>query len=707
MDPAREIFELGEWRVDAAGNRLQRGAEIRPLRHKAMALLVLLAGRPGETVSREEIIDTIWQGNRFVAPKAINTAVWTIRQALGDDPEAPRYLETIAKKGYRLIAPVRSLAPPPPTQPQITVPPITAPAPTPALPPPRWPLLAGLLVLAALLAVWWLRPGGTAPATLPEVRPLTHQPGHEYLGQLSPDGRLLAFAWWQGKGGGRLHLRPAAELDAVPQALSPEGIDVQGLSWSPDGNAIAYIAATADGQCQLWVYRLSEPAQQQALARCSALFTPSVAWSPDGSNIAFSAEADGVGGLFLVAPDGSGLRRLSSAPPAAMPDHQPSWSLDGRRLVFARQDPADGSRDFYEAGLDGQVQRLSQMRLYRLHGLTHAENGRDLIFSTTRQDSRVLMRWQRETGQSIPLGLEGSAPLRSADGPLVYALMRSHIGIARLAWGAGAQPQRLPGAVVNDRAPASDPATGGLFFVSARSGRAELWRSEPRGGQDGRTRALTALDLQPAAPAASPSGEWLAFLGNCGPGKRAGLCLLDVASGQVRPLTADAAQYGRPSWHPSGSEVWVASDRGGRWQLWRFGLAGSPAATPLDTERPPGQALQWAVDGSALFYQARFSDELRRRTLAGGPEQLIATALPAGETLLDWRLGPQGLVLLTRGSQGEYFRRLDLAGEHPTELLSSHALGSFPERASFALAADGSAWVELANTAVADLMQAR
>lgn len=706
MDPAHEIFELGDWRVDAAGNRLQRGAEVRPLRHKAMALLVLLASRPGETVGRQEIIDTIWQGNRFVAPKAINTAVWTIRQALGDDPEAPRYLETIAKKGYRLIAPVRVLAPLPPTPPQITASPITPPAPT-ALPPPRWPLLAGLLVLAALLAVWWLRPGGMAPTTLPEVRPLTHQPGHEYLGQLSPDGRLLAFAWWQGQGGGRLHLRPAAELDAAPQALSPEGLDVQGLSWSPDGSAIAYIAASADGQCQLWVYRLSEGTQQQPLARCSALFTPSVAWSPDGRSIAFSAEAIGVGGLFLVAPDGSGLRRLSSAPPAAMPDHQPSWSPDGRHLVFARQDPADGSRDFYEAGLDGQVQRLSQLRLYLLHGLTHAENGRDLIFSTTRQDSRVLMRWQRETGQALPLGLEGSAPLRSAGGSLVYSIMRSHIGIARLAWGAGAQPQRLPGAVVNDRAPTADPATGGLFFVSARSGRAELWRSEPRDGKDDRTRALTALDLQPAAPAASPGGERLAFLGNCGPGKRPGLCLLDVANGQVRSLAADAAQYGRPSWHPSGSEVWVASDRSGRWQLWRFGLTGSTAATPLDTDRPPGPAVQWVADGSALLYQARFSQELRLRPLAGGPETVMASAVPADETLLDWRLDPQGLVLLTRGSQAEYFRRLDLAGERPAQLLSSHSLGSFPERASFALAADGSAWVELANTAVADLMQAR
>jgi len=70
VDPARERFTLGEWIVDAAGNRLLRGDEQRPLRHKAMALLVLLARHAGETVSRDEIVNTIWDGNQFVAPKA-------------------------------------------------------------------------------------------------------------------------------------------------------------------------------------------------------------------------------------------------------------------------------------------------------------------------------------------------------------------------------------------------------------------------------------------------------------------------------------------------------------------------------------------------------------------------------------------------------------------------------------------------------------
>jgi len=685
VDPARERFTLGEWIVDAAGNRLLRGDEQRPLRHKAMALLVLLARHAGETVSRDEIVNTIWDGNQFVAPKAINTAIWTIRQALGDDPEAPRYVETVAKKGYRLIAPVGALA-------------VAAePAPAAALARRPWlPVLATVLISSALAWAWLQRTPPPLQAALPTATPLTQNPGLEYLGQLSPDGRHLAFAWWQGHGAGQLYLRAAQDLNATPQPISGEAGEVQGLAWSPDGQAVAYIASPGGGRCSLWVYRLQDQTRHE-LARCAPMFTPTVDWSPDGRWIAFSAEAEGAGGLFLIAPDGSGLRRLTTAPPAAMPDHQPAWSPDGRHLAFARQDPANGTRDMYEVALDGPVQRLSNLQLYWLHGLTYTPGGRDLVFSTTRQDTRVLLRWDRASATAQPLGLEGSAPKRGADGILVYALMRAHVSIARLAWGDG-KPERRITSVANDRAP--DVAGDAAVFVSRRSGQSELWQTD---GSAGEARQLTRLDGVAAAPALAPDGGQVAFLGSCGPGKRFGLCVLGTADGRVRPLSADAAGYGRPSWHPSANEVWVPSDRGGSWQLWRFAADGSRPPAVVPTEAPPGRAVQWAADGSALVYQPRFSGQLRRRTTDGSEQEIATTA--DGETLVDWRLGPRGLVVLARGSR-ERFRLIALAGGRQ-EQLSVHALGTFPELASFALADDGSALVEISNTAGADLMQMR
>jgi hypothetical protein len=87
-----------------------------------------------------------------------------------------------------------------------------------------------------------------------------------------------------------------------------------------------------------------------------------------------------------------------------------------------------------------------------------------------------------------------------------------------------------------------------------------------------------------------------------------------------------------------------------------------------------------------------------------GQERALELLQP-GETLVDWRLGARGVVLLARGSR-ERFRLIDPASGRQQQL-SVHALGTFPELASFALAADGSALVEISNSAVADLMLMR
>src|SRR5216684_9218929 len=72
-----------------------------------MELLLLLLGRRGELVTREVIIARLWGEDVFVdTEQGINTAIRKIRQALRDDPEQPRFLQTVVGKGYRFIAPV-------------------------------------------------------------------------------------------------------------------------------------------------------------------------------------------------------------------------------------------------------------------------------------------------------------------------------------------------------------------------------------------------------------------------------------------------------------------------------------------------------------------------------------------------------------------------------------------------------------------------
>jgi TolB-like protein/DNA-binding winged helix-turn-helix (wHTH) protein/Tfp pilus assembly protein PilF len=101
-------FDVGEWRVDPASNSLRHGEETVRLEPKVMEVLVQLAVRQPEVVSRQELEASVWAGV-VVTYDALTNTIIKLRRTFGDDPRHPRFIETISKKGYRLLAPVRWL----------------------------------------------------------------------------------------------------------------------------------------------------------------------------------------------------------------------------------------------------------------------------------------------------------------------------------------------------------------------------------------------------------------------------------------------------------------------------------------------------------------------------------------------------------------------------------------------------------------------
>jgi len=100
-DATSEII-LGEWRVYPPLNRLTRGEATVRIEPKMMDVLVFLARRAGEVVSKDEIAGAVWP-QLFITESVITRAIAGLRKALGDDSSAPRFIETIAKRGYRLL----------------------------------------------------------------------------------------------------------------------------------------------------------------------------------------------------------------------------------------------------------------------------------------------------------------------------------------------------------------------------------------------------------------------------------------------------------------------------------------------------------------------------------------------------------------------------------------------------------------------------
>lgn len=102
-------FRVAEWVVDPSACRLADGETAVHLRPLLVDLLVFLARRAGEVVGKDEIIERVWQG-RFLSDSVLTRTMTELRHALRDDFVRPRIIETIRKRGYRLIAPVQGLA---------------------------------------------------------------------------------------------------------------------------------------------------------------------------------------------------------------------------------------------------------------------------------------------------------------------------------------------------------------------------------------------------------------------------------------------------------------------------------------------------------------------------------------------------------------------------------------------------------------------
>jgi TolB-like protein/DNA-binding winged helix-turn-helix (wHTH) protein len=206
------VVRFGEFELDLGAYELRRQGRRVKLGKQPMDLLILLARRPRQLVTRAEIVERLWGPDVFVdVETGVNTAISKVRQALRDTAERPVYVETVAGRGYRFIAPIDTLPPGPSADRPSALPsPAPAPVPVPAASepagplgrveglapvgrgaPPRWrlaaPAVIGLVIGGVALGALWHRwSGGGAPPTRTTIAVLpfantAHDPEQDYL----------------------------------------------------------------------------------------------------------------------------------------------------------------------------------------------------------------------------------------------------------------------------------------------------------------------------------------------------------------------------------------------------------------------------------------------------------------------------------------------------------------------------------------------
>ncbi len=105
MQPVNDPVLIGDWLVDPRDDSVARGGERVKLEPRTMRLLMRLAQTPGEVVSQDELLESVWTGV-VVGTASVYQSMSQLRKVLGDTDDPPRYIETVARKGYRLVAKV-------------------------------------------------------------------------------------------------------------------------------------------------------------------------------------------------------------------------------------------------------------------------------------------------------------------------------------------------------------------------------------------------------------------------------------------------------------------------------------------------------------------------------------------------------------------------------------------------------------------------
>ena len=104
-------FILGNWHVYPSINRIRQGERVVRIQHLSMQVLVYLAQRPRIVATYDELLDSLWPG-RVTSEEAVHRRIADLRRHLEDDSRSPDYIETIPKRGYRLVSNIRPLTEP-------------------------------------------------------------------------------------------------------------------------------------------------------------------------------------------------------------------------------------------------------------------------------------------------------------------------------------------------------------------------------------------------------------------------------------------------------------------------------------------------------------------------------------------------------------------------------------------------------------------
>jgi Tol biopolymer transport system component len=577
--------------------------QIVQVRPKVMDLLVYMAGAPGAVISKETLLTEVWRTDA-ISESALTRTITELRSAVRDDVDQPRFLETIPKRGYRLIAPVR----PVPSQ-------MESPAKRRLVPTLVIPIVA--LLISGSLALLVFKVDPSEPTDAPRVRPLTAWPGHEGNLSFSPDGKQVALAW-NGEADDNFDIYVKGIDDDSLRRLTTDPEPDRWPAWSPDGRAIAFLRGSNRGALYLM------PASGGPERFITSLKTRTLLsrfkmldWSGDGALVVADQNSpEEPFHIIRLSIDTGETQQLTSPPANSYGDIRPAVSPDGQTVAFTRALAATPS-DIYLVSMSGGEPRRVTFDDRVITALSWSEDGGSIVFSSERgamagAGSLWRVRVEPSTMRPEPEQLRGigqratGVVIARRGRRLAYQENFQDTNFWRVAATGDGPAQLRVSSTREENGPDYSPDGASIAFASNRSGNWEVWVASSDGSHQ---RKVTSLGGAPAChPRWSPNGQVLAFshtsAGN------ADIYTITPEGSNIQQLTSDPSSDHTPSWSRDGHWVYFSSNRSGAFEIWKTRL--DDPGRLLQLTHGGGTRPRESTDGSRLLYIKRTDSGLCR-----------------------------------------------------------------------------------------------
>jgi Tol biopolymer transport system component/DNA-binding winged helix-turn-helix (wHTH) protein len=657
------IFRFAEFEVHQGEFCLIRGGEAIPVEPKAFRVLLYLLDNPHRLVTKDELLDAVWQ-ETSVSENSLTRSIAMLRRLLGDDTHEPRFIATVPTVGYRFLCDVGvttngMLWPESPQTAARTAESVIA-----ANLETKNEHLAGSVknrgsplrfagvgaALAAVVAIGFLlyrgmlhrsshaaeSNGANVWPSKMHISPLTSLPGLARSPALSPDGEKVAFFW-----NNETPAKWDLYVQFVGDAANPLRLThtrsgfIDSANWSPDGRQIAFGRCDDNGGGVFVVPALGGPERKLTDIACTFSDVGYPQWTADGKSLVLADRCTpGAPRSIVLFSLATGEKKCLDTPPAAdVGDEAPALSPDQKTIAFLRSNSADMAEIYTVAVSGGNFRQLTQDGggMWRLMWST---DGRRIIFSSDRNGSNGV--WQvPATGGPIQPEIEypASGSLSRDGRRLAYEESSRFLGVSRSVWRA---ELAHPGGSVTKQARilATPGFSSGtqlssdgrqIVFQSARSGDCEIWKSDADGSDP---RQMTFFGKgYPGTPRWSPADKEIAFDYH-GPTTHAQIYLVDSEGRNLHRITSGNYENVVPSWSRDGTSLYLSSNRTGEWQIWKHKLA---SGRDEQVTHHGGFAAFESYDGKTLYYSKFAGGGIWSVPVQGGQEQHLIEAPHLGD----------------------------------------------------------------------------